>query len=57
MPGAPAKARIARFQPERARERDLLHVERASHDRVVDLALPNIDQPPRALGLVVNHSG
>src|SRR5438309_10673045 len=57
MPRPPVKMRIAGFHPEAAGKRDLRHVERAAHQRMVDLRLPQLGHSPGALRLVLEDAG
>ncbi len=41
------------FEPEGAGERDLRHVQRASHQRMVDLQLPEVGHANAAVGFVL----
>src|SRR5512147_960987 len=54
VPGAPAKTRIARFEAKGACERDLDHIERPAHERVLDFALPGVRHASGAIRLVLN---
>src|SRR5882672_6678390 len=53
---SPVKMRVAGFHAEAAGERDLRHAERAMHQRVVDLRLPEIHHPPGALRLMLENA-
>src|SRR5689334_21502078 len=56
VPRPPVEVRVARFHAERAGEREVDHVERPLHQRMGDLALPEIGHAHGAIGFVRDHA-
>ncbi len=54
MSGPPIDIGVAQFELKRTDQRDLRHVERAAHLRMVDLRFPEIGHAPAALSLVLD---
>ena len=57
VPGAPAEIWNSSVESKGAGERDLRHGERAAHQRMADLPLPQIGHPPAALSFVQEDRG